>query len=109
MSEAALNGLTKGLEQGTRMTIEDLICKLWQGCRRDACEAGHVPAEAVQRLIEQSRSILTEYGCSRHDSDLVLYGVYTQAHWDWPEPTARIFETLLEIELAEFFAEWMNA
>jgi hypothetical protein len=85
------------------MTADDLISKLWQLCRKDACDASHVPAEAVQRLIEQSREILTEMGCSKCQADLVLYGVYTQAHWDWPEPTARIFETLLEIELADFF------
>jgi hypothetical protein len=89
------------------MTAEDLIIALWRRCRNTAHQAGYVPADAVQRLIEQSREILSEYGCSRRDADSVLYAVYTEAHWDWPEPTARVLETLLEIELAEFFAERM--
>lgn len=89
------------------MTGEDLIFQLWRRCRVTAQEAGIVPAEAVQRLINQSREILTHCGCSRLDADSVLLDVYTVCHWDWPEPTARIFETLLEIELADFFAERM--
>jgi hypothetical protein len=89
------------------MTGAELICKLWQECRVAAREAGDVPAETVQQLISQSRDILTDYGCSERDADLVLFDVYTLAHWDWPEPTARIFETLLEFELAEFFRERM--
>lgn len=92
------------------MTSADAIYRLWTRCRNTAQQEGHVPAEAVQLLISQSREILADLGCSRRDADSVLYGVYVVAHWDWQEPTARIFETLLEIELAEFFAEqgWMN-
>jgi hypothetical protein len=87
------------------MTGDELIGELWNRCRASAQEAGTVPAEAVQRLISHSREILGHYGCSKRDADLVFFGIYTVAHWDWPEPTARIFETLLEIELSEFFAE----
>lgn len=86
------------------MTGEDLIFELWRRCRATAEQAGSIPAEAVQKLIAQTREILTAYGSSREDADSVLFDIYTVAHWDWPEPTARIFETLLEIELADFFA-----
>jgi len=89
------------------MTAENLIGELWRRCRQTAQEAGGLRAEAVQTLICQSREILTSYGCSKRDADVVLFDLYTDAHWDWPEPTARVFETLLEIELQEFFKERM--
>lgn len=87
------------------MTGAQLIGELWQRSRISAQSAEAVPAEAVQQLIRQSREILTHYGCSKWDADCVLYDLYTVAHWDWKEPTARIFETLLEFELTEFFSE----
>jgi hypothetical protein len=87
------------------MTAENLIGELWRKCLMTAREAGDVPGEAVQKLIGQSREILTNYGCSKHLADAVLFGIYTMVHWDWNQPTDRIFETLLEFELAEFFSE----
>jgi hypothetical protein len=87
------------------MTAENLIGKLWRKCLSDAREAGHVPAGAVQKLIEDSREILTHYGCTKPLADAVLFELYTMIHWDGDRPTDRIFEALLEIELSEFFAE----
>ncbi len=87
------------------MTGQQLIGELWRRSLRVAREAGDVPATAVQELIGQTRQVLTHYGCSKRDAAFLLYDLYTMVHWDWPEPTARIFETLLELELAEFFVE----
>lgn len=89
------------------MTAENLIALMWRECRVTARQAGSVPAEAVQKLIEQTREILSSYGCSPYDSDCVLHDLYIMTHWDWTEPSARIFETLLEIELQDFFKERM--
>lgn len=89
----------------TKMTAENLIGELWRRCLTDARKAGNVPAGAVQKLIEDSREILAEYGCSKRDADEVLLGLYTTIHWDGDQPTDRVFETLLEIELTEFFSE----
>jgi len=89
------------------MTAEDLISKLWQRCLTDARKAENVPAGAVQKLIEDSREILTEYGCPKRIADVVLFDIYTGIHWDGDQPTDRVFETLLEFELAEFFRERM--
>jgi hypothetical protein len=88
-------------------TIEDGIWALWLRCLTSAQEMGQAPANAVQRLIVASREIAEEMGYSKRDSDLILFGVYTNIHWDWKHPTARMFETLLEFELYEFFAERM--
>jgi hypothetical protein len=87
------------------MTAEQLIGKLWRRCLMDAREAGGVPAEAVQKLIGDSRDILTHYGCSKPDADSVLFGLFTMIHWDGDQPTDKVFETLLEFELTEFFNE----
>jgi hypothetical protein len=91
--------------QEKTMTAENLIGELWRRCLTDAREAGNVPAGAVQKLIEDSREILTEYGCSKRNADVVLFDLYTMIHWDGDQPTDRVFETLLEIELTEFFSE----
>jgi hypothetical protein len=88
-----------------KMTAENLIGELWRRCLMSAREAGDVPAEAVQKLIAQSRDILTLHGCTKQLADVVLFGIYTAIHWDGDQPTDRIFETLLEFELAEFFSE----
>ena len=85
------------------MTAELLITELWGRCLVHAREAGDVPAEKVQKLIADTRDILTQYGCSKENADRVLFHIYTEIHWDWPEPTSRIFESLLEFELTEFF------
>lgn len=89
------------------MTAENLIGNLWRRCLTDAREAGSVPAAAVQKLIGDSREILTEYGCPKQIADVVLFDIYTAIHWDGDQPTDRVFETLLEFELAEFFRERM--
>jgi len=86
-------------------TAEDLIFDLWRKCLMHAREVGEVPAGAVQELIRQSRETLTERGCAKWDADLVLFNLYTEIHWDWNQPTDRIFETLLDFELTEFFNE----
>jgi hypothetical protein len=87
------------------MTGEEMIWELWRKCLLAAREEGDVPAETVQKLISQTREILTEQGCTKHDADMVFYGIYENIHWDWQRPTDRIFETLLDFELTEFFKE----
>lgn len=87
------------------MTGEDLIWELWRKCLIASRKEGEVPAEAVQELIRQSREALRERGCTKHDADEVLYGIYENIHWDWDQPTDRIFETLLAFELTEYFKE----
>jgi len=87
------------------MTAGELIHEMWGRCRKTAGEVGEVPAGAVEKLIQQSREILDAYGCSKRDADAVLYLVYSAIHWDGDRPTDKIFETLLEFELAEFFSE----
>jgi hypothetical protein len=87
------------------MTGADLILRLWEDCRTTARIAGCGNAKAVQNLIAQSRELLRHYGCSDRDANVVLFTIYLMSHWDWPEPSARIFETLLEIELFDFFKE----
>jgi len=57
------------------MTAENLIGELWHKCLMDAREAGQVPAGAVQKLIQDSRDILTHYGCSKQIADVVLFGI----------------------------------
>jgi hypothetical protein len=87
------------------MTAENLITELWGRCLVHAREAGTIPGERVQGLIAHTREILDHYGCSKENADRVLFHIYTEIHWDWPEPTSRMFESLLEHELAEFFSE----
>lgn len=87
------------------MTGADLIWTMWRDCLIDARAAGGVPAEAVQSLITVTSQILARFGCAKRDADFVLYDFYTRIHWDWREPTDRVFETLLEFELQQFFSE----
>ena len=87
------------------MTAENLITELWRKCLMSAREAGDVPAEKVQKLIADTRAILNRQGCSKEDVDRVLFNLYTEVVWDWKQPTDRIFETLLDFELTEFFSE----
>ena len=85
------------------MTAELLITELWRKCLISAREAGDVPAEKVQKLIADTRAILSGQGCSKEDADRVLLHIYTEVVWDWKQPTDKIFETLLDFELVEFF------
>lgn len=86
-------------------TAEDLIFDLWRKCLIAAREAGEVPAGAVEKLIRDSREALTERNYTENDANLILFNVYSMIHWDWKEPTDRVFETLLEFELADFLKE----
>ena len=86
-------------------TIEDAIWTLWRDCLTTARAAGQVPAEAVQKLIRDSRGLIAEQGYAKRDGDLILFNVYTIVHWDWNQPTDRVFEALLEFELDEFFKD----
>ncbi len=87
------------------MTAEILIGKLWRMCLMSAREAGHAPAEGVQRLIKQTREILAHYGCTKQLADSLLFDLVHGDSLGQDQPTDRIFEALLEIELSEFFAE----
>ncbi len=86
-------------------TVDDAIWDLWRRCLTTARSEGEIPAGAVELLIRQSREIIADAGYAKRDSDLLLFHVYTRVHWDWNHPTARLFETLLEFELQEFFNE----
>ncbi|GEM_PF-4329621 len=85
------------------MTGQQLILDLWRKSLITAREAGGVPATAVEELIWKSREALTSFGCSKHDADVVLFSVYTEIHWDWNQPTDRVFESMLDTELMDFY------
>jgi len=87
------------------MTAEDLIGAMWRNSQKSARLAGTCPAWAVEMLIRDTREILTHYGCSKPQADEILFGIYTDVHWDGTQPTDRIFETLLDIELTDYFRE----
>jgi hypothetical protein len=87
------------------MTGQEMVFELWRRSQTTARKAAVVPAEAVQRLIQQTRDILNHYGCSKWDADSVLFLIYSGIRWEGGHPTDRVFETLLEFELAEFFSE----
>lgn len=87
------------------MTAYDLIFEEWRKCLIHAREQGFAPAEAVQKLITQTREMLVNDGASKYDADVVLFELYTAIHWDGDQPTDRVFEAMLEFELAEFFTE----
>lgn len=86
-------------------TAANLIFDLWRKCMRTSREAGVAPAEAVQELIRKSREILTEKGCSERDTEGILFDLYSLIHWEGSYPTDKIFETLLDFELTEYFRE----
>jgi len=91
------------------MTAEELISAMWERCRKEARHFGSIPAEAVQDLIMDSRAVLDSYGCSKEDADGCLFLVYSDIHWDGNQPTDRVFETMLEFELADYFRERFSA
>lgn len=88
-------------------TIETAIWALWARCllTARAVGVGYVTAAPVETLIRESRSVIAAEGYSQRDSDLILFDIYTRIHWDWQQPTDRLFETLLEFELEGFFKE----
>jgi hypothetical protein len=86
-------------------TIDALLWTLWERCLVTAREADYAPADAVEQVIRESRAMIAKNGYSKRESDYILFDVYTQIHWDWQRPTDRVFETLLEFELDEFFKE----
>jgi hypothetical protein len=86
-------------------TARDLVFSEWRKCLQHAREHGYVPAEAVQKLIVQTREMLVSAGASKQEADVVLFDLYTTIHWDGDQPTDRVFEAMLEFELAEFFKE----
>lgn len=86
-------------------TAAQLIWEWWEKALIASRAAGTVPAEAVESIIESSRRILAAQGCDKRNADRVLFDIYTRIHWDWPEPTDRVFETMLSFELAEYFTE----
>lgn len=85
-------------------TIDALIWSLWEPCLVAAREADLAPAEAVEKVIRESRAIIADNGYSKRESDYILYDIYTRIHWDWQCPTDRVFEGLLEFDLEEFFS-----
>jgi len=93
------------IPEDPEVTLERMIGDLWRKCLMSAREAGEVPASAVQELIRQSRQILSEHGCTKRQADGILYQIYNDIHWDGDQPTDRVFETLLDFELTEFFKE----
>ena len=86
-------------------TAANLIFDLWRKCMATSREAGVAPAEAVQTLIRKSREILAEKGCSQNDAEGILFDIYNVIHWECHHPTDKVFETLLDFELTEYFNE----
>ena len=86
-------------------TAPELLWTWWDKCIQASRMADCVHPEAVESLIESSRRILTAQGATKRDADSVLFGFYTRIRWDFDQPTDRVFESMLEIELTGFFAE----
>jgi hypothetical protein len=107
--------LDKSTEPDAQLTTEKAIWSLFERCLYSARFCSHTAgalglnlpnlATIVEKLISDSRAIMKDFGCSQRDSDSILFTVYTNVHWDWNQPSDRVFETLLEFELAEFFKE----
>jgi len=74
-----------------------------------ARRAGTASAESVQELIERTRTLLSEQGFSKRQMQIVFFEILTVVHWDWKRPSDRIFETLLDFELADFFDEGIGS
>lgn len=87
------------------MTAHDMVFDEWRKCLMHAREEGCAPAEAVQTLITRTREALVCDGASKYAADVVLFDLYTMIHWDCDQPTDRVFEAMLEFELAGFFEE----
>lgn len=86
-------------------TIDSMIWTLWEKCLLTAREADLAPAEAVEKVIRESRALIAVNGYSTRESDYILFDIYTRIHWDWQRPTDRVFESLLEFELDDFLNE----
>jgi len=86
-------------------TAAELVWDLFEKGLVVARVTNTAPAEAVEALIKSTRTVMSAAGYSKLDTDRVLFDVYTRVHWDFRDPTARVFETLLEFELADFFRQ----
>lgn len=86
-------------------SLSDLVAKLWFRCMVTARTAGEVRAEAIQELIEKSRELMTKAGCTKRDADITLALVQNAIHWGAAYPTDRLFEVMLDFDLAEFWKE----
>lgn len=86
-------------------TLGDLVAKLFIDSMTAAREAGTVPAEAVQDLISQSRALVLKHGGTDRETNGIFCMVQSMIHWDWHQPTDRIFETLLDFELTQYWKD----
>jgi hypothetical protein len=84
-------------------TLACMIGDCWFAVMRAARNAGTVGPEIVEDLIAHSRKLLRDSGADASSTDLVLFEIYTAIHWDWDQPTDRIFETMLDFNLQPFF------
>jgi len=83
-------------------TTGDFIFDLWYRCRTSAAALGFVTAPAVEKLIRDTREILTDSGYSEDQVTRTLFATYC-AFQVWREPTDQVFESVLQAELAAFF------
>lgn len=86
-------------------TAAEMIWEWWEKALLVSREARTVPAEAVQSIIESTRMVLAAQRCSKENADLLFFDFYTRIHWDWNQPTDRVFETMLSFELEQFFKD----
>jgi hypothetical protein len=87
------------------MTAEAFLWEIWRLCLLKARKDGSILADDVESFIANSRALLTAWPSSERDIDFLLFEIFNTIHWDWDQPTDRVFETLLEFELTEFFAK----
>ena len=87
------------------MTAEILIGKLWRMCLMSAREAGHDARRSACNGLSSRHGRFWHITAARNSLPIpCCLMLYTAIHWDGDRPTDRIFEALLEMELAEFFS-----
>lgn len=100
-------------KQERQETIETAVWSLWERCLLSARSADLITGaagvelaslpDAVRFLIGRTKAIIAEK--TGEDPGYALFDVYTRIHWDWDQPTDRVFEAMLEFELEKFFKE----
>jgi hypothetical protein len=85
--------------------LPNAVHALWATCAEEARNEGSMPAEAVQQLIGNTKSLLRSYGWCDHmirQQLLVILSNLTIGHnfyGDAIAPTDRLIAELLELEI----------
>jgi hypothetical protein len=97
--------LTKRQRLNRREATEDHVRELWVLALLGARAQGGVGHNVIKDLLVQSKKILKGARFDHRATGAFLFGIYSEIHWDFPEPTDRLFEAALDRELEEFFSE----